>query len=149
MRYNGFAAAVIALHAKYNPDQNEKNKEINWVKSQIDYALGSAGRSYVGGYGYNPPTHMQHSSSSCPYKCPDKSWSCPNPTPCDWKTFESSDPNAQILYGGLVAGPGGFKHSKSDPDFYQDIRSDYVMNEVGSEYNAGFTTALSSLAYFL
>jgi len=31
-----------------------------FAKSQIDYILGDAGRSYVVGYGNNPPTHVHH-----------------------------------------------------------------------------------------
>jgi hypothetical protein len=31
-----------------------------FAKSQIDYILGDSGRSYVVGFGYNPPTHVHH-----------------------------------------------------------------------------------------
>lgn len=31
-----------------------------FAKSQIDYILGDSGRSYVVGFGYNPPTHAHH-----------------------------------------------------------------------------------------
>ena len=31
-----------------------------FAKSQVDYALGSTGRSFVVGCGVNPPTHAQH-----------------------------------------------------------------------------------------
>ena len=32
----------------------------NFAKSQIDYALGSTGRSYVVGFGVNPPQRVHH-----------------------------------------------------------------------------------------
>jgi hypothetical protein len=31
-----------------------------FAKSQIDYILGDSGRSYIVGFGYNPPTHVHH-----------------------------------------------------------------------------------------
>jgi hypothetical protein len=31
-----------------------------WAKSQIGYALGDTGRSFVVGYGVSPPTHPSH-----------------------------------------------------------------------------------------
>ncbi len=48
--------------------------------------------------------------------------------------------NEFILEGALVGGP------KSADDFdYADDRTDYVANEVATDYNAGFTGALAGL----
>jgi hypothetical protein len=47
-------------------------------------------------------------------------------------------PNPQILYGALVGGP-------DIDDNYEDIRDDYVRNEVALDYNAGFQSALAEL----
>jgi hypothetical protein len=33
-----------------------------FAKKQIDYALGDAGRSFVCGFGYNPPVRPHHAS---------------------------------------------------------------------------------------
>ena len=44
-----------------------------------------------------------------------------------------------VLYGALVGGPS------SANDSYTDSRADYVMNEVATDYNAGFTSALVRL----
>jgi hypothetical protein len=44
-----------------------------------------------------------------------------------------------VLYGALVGGPTG------PNDAYTDDRSNYTMNEVALDYNAGFTSALSRL----
>ena len=65
--------------------------------------------------------------------------SCPNkPATCDWNTFNSPSPNAQILFGGLVGGPDA-------NDNYSDDRSNYVSNEVATDYNAGFQGAVAAL----
>ena len=35
----------------------------SWAESQINYMLGDTGRSFVIGYGNNPPTQPHHRSS--------------------------------------------------------------------------------------
>nr|AXQ39836.1 beta-1,4-endoglucanase [Loboptera decipiens] len=100
----------------------------SFAQNQINYMLGDAGRSYVVGYGNNPPSHEQHRSSSCPDA----------PATCDWNTYNGGQANAHVLYGALVGGP-------DSSDNYQDIRQDYVHNEVACDYNAGFQSALAAL----
>jgi hypothetical protein len=95
------------------------------VKSQLGYILGDTGRSFVVGYGTNPPTQPHHRSSSCP---------SPLSAPCEWAAFNNPGPNPQTLYGALVGGPGA-------SDDYDDKRNDYIKNEVATDYNAGFTGA--------
>ncbi|XP_046461930.1 endoglucanase 12-like isoform X2 [Daphnia pulex] len=102
------------------------------AQQQIHYALGDTGRSFVVGFGVNPPLKPHHASSSCPNR----------PAVCDWSTYSSTAPNPQVLYGGLVGGP-------DSNDNYTDDRSNYVTNEVACDYNAGFqgsVAALQSLA---
>nr|AGP76397.1 endo-beta-1,4-glucanase [Amitermes dentatus] len=99
-----------------------------FAQTQIDYALGDGGRSFVCGFGSNPPTHPHHRSSSCPHA----------PATCDWNTFNISDPNYNVHSGALVGGP-------DQNDNYEDDRSDYVHNEVATDYNAGFQSALADL----
>jgi endoglucanase len=132
------AAALAVVHAKYEPIAADKMAQLAFARDQIDYALGYGSlRSYVVGYGTNPPQYAHHSAASCPLP----------PAKCDWTTFAGPQPNAQVLYGALVAGPGGVKKNATDPDdSYYDKRSDYVTNEVANDYNAGFTTALAGLA---
>lgn len=93
------------------------------VKSQLGYILGDAGRSFVVGYGKNPPTQPHHRSSSCP---------SPITSECSWDAFNNKGPNPQTLYGALVGGPGA-------DDSYTDARNDFIKNEVATDYNAGFT----------
>jgi endoglucanase len=89
-----------------------------------------SGRSFVVGFGNNPPKNAHHAGASCPDR----------PASCDWDQFDSTKPNPQILYGALVGGPNGFTD-----DTYKDSRSDYETNEVTCDYNAGFTGALAGL----
>ena len=66
--------------------------------------------------------------------------SCPDaPATCDWNNFNSAEPNAHILYGALVGGPGV-------NDEYADDRNDYVHNEVACDYNACFQGSLAALS---
>ena len=62
------------------------------------------------------------------------------PAACGWyNAYGNPGPNHQTLYGALVGGP-------DENDEYEDKRSDYVRNEVATDYNAGFQ---SSLAYLV
>jgi hypothetical protein len=66
--------------------------------------------------------------SSCP----------PAPAVCDWNTFNSPEPNYHVLTGALVGGP-------DENDNYTDDRADYIHNEVATDYNAGFQSAIAAL----
>lgn len=92
---------------------------------QINYALGDNPRnsSYVVGFGANPPRNPHHRTAH-------GSWS---------DSIQEPAISRHTLYGALVGGP------KSNDDAYTDSRSDYVMNEVALDYNAGFTGALARL----
>ena len=50
--------------------------------------------------------------------------------------MSSNAPNVHTLCGALVGGP-------DQSDGYKDERSNYVMNEVACDYNAGFQTAIA------
>ncbi len=131
------ASALALINAKYETDKEAKKDQINFARKQLDYALGLGSlRSYVVGFGNNPPTRPHHASSSCPDL----------PESCGQEALRADRPNPQVLYGALVAGPAGIRKNKNNPDdSYNDKRSDYVTNEVANDYNAGFTTALAGL----
>ncbi|HEX3028557.1 MAG TPA: glycoside hydrolase family 9 protein, partial [Clostridia bacterium] len=93
-----------------------------FMEGQINYALGSTGRSFVVGFGVNPPKHVHHRTSQ-------GSW-------IDDKTMPGD--SRHVLYGALVGGP-------DNGDVYKDDVSDYVCNEVADDYNAGFTGALAKM----
>ena len=129
-RYAANAAAMVAVFASILPETDEKRKGyIEFVKSQIDYILGDnpAGVNYVVGAEVNSPRAVHHRGAS--------------------GTFDSMDKNARpeynifTLYGALAGGPG------SSDDFIDD-RSNYQMNEVALDYNAGFQLCLAALLHF-
>ncbi|XP_070551007.1 uncharacterized protein [Ptychodera flava] len=96
-----------------------------WARSQIHYILGDSGRSYVGGFGKNPPQQIHHRGSSCPNL----------PKLCNWDALHEDAPNPQILYGALVGGP-------DKKDNYDDKRANWVQNEAGI-YGSGFQSAVA------
>jgi len=124
-RYAANSAFIALVAAKYNILASEAEQ---FARSQIHYMLGDSGRSFVVGFGNNPPQRPHHRSSSCPDE----------PAECDWDEYNQSGPNYQILYGALVGGP-------DQNDNYNDVRSDYISNEVANDYNAGFQGAVAGL----
>ncbi len=101
------------------------DKFVDFAQSQMDYCLGKTGRSFVVGYGVNPPTHCHHRGASC------------SKGSCVYPNDPAENPN--VITGALVGGPS------APDDYYNDVRSDYVMNEVAMDYNAGFTGVLAGL----
>ncbi|XP_033764172.1 endoglucanase E-4-like isoform X2 [Pecten maximus] len=120
--------AFIALVAAENGLNSAEYRA--WAKSQIHIALGDTGRSFVVGFGVNPPSHPHHRSSSCPMM----------PAPCSQEALSRSGSNPHTLYGGLVGGP-------SREGSYKDNRQDYQQNEVACDYNAGFQSAVAGLKH--
>lgn len=100
-----------------------------FAESQINYILGDTGRSYVVGWGVDPPTHCHHRAASCPDR----------PAVCDWNSgMNNPGPNGQVLHGALVGGPD---HN----DNYVDDRNQFQMTEVATDYNAGFQSCLAAM----
>ncbi|KAK7476109.1 hypothetical protein BaRGS_00032663 [Batillaria attramentaria] len=125
LRYSANTAFVALLAAKRGLNKSEYNQ---WAMCQIHYALGDAGRSFVCGFGKNPPTQPHHRGASCPVR----------PAPCNWEAQQNPGPNPHVLYGALVGGPGNH-------DDYTDSRMDFTHNEVACDYNAGFQGAVAGL----
>lgn len=94
----------------------------NFLKSQIDYALGSTGKSFVVGFGENPPEHPHHRTAH-------GSWT---------DQMISPDYHRHTIYGALVGGP-------DSSDGYTDEISNFINNEIACDYNAGFTGALAKM----
>ena len=124
LRYASNAAFVAMVAAKQGILTNEGRA---FAESQIHYALGDSGHSFVCGFGVNPPQRPHHSGSSCPVN-----------GPCGWGTFHDPAPNPNILTGALVGGPDA-------QDNWVDKRDDYISNEVTTDYNAGFQSAVAAL----
>jgi hypothetical protein len=124
LRYAANTALLAFIYSDTVRDVGTRYHD--FAKKQIDYALGvnPVSRSYVVGFGNNPPRNPHHRGAH-------GSWA---------NTIESPTDNRHVLYGALVGGPA----SASDTD-YVDDRSNYVTNEVALDYNAGFTGALARL----
>jgi hypothetical protein len=126
-RFAANAAFIATVAAKYNILRTDS---LAFARQQIHYILGSTGRSFVIGYGVNPPQKPHHRASSCQLI----------PAPCGNADFDNPGPNPQVLYGGMVGGP-------DINDVYVDDRGDYVGNEVACDYNSGFQGAVAGLKF--
>jgi endoglucanase len=123
LRYATTAAFVAASYAEYSGCPSSKAKTYNeFCAQQVNYALGSTGRSFVVGFGENAPEHPHHRTAQ-------GSWS---------DNMNEPTSHRHTLYGALVGGPDA-------SDSYTDTVSDYNKNEVACDYNAGFTGALAKL----
>jgi len=94
----------------------------SFAKSQVDYALGSTGKSFLIGFGSSHPLHPHHRTAH-------SSWADSMTVPANHR---------HTLVGGLVGGPG-------QDDSYVDTIDDFVSNEVACDYNAGLVGALARL----
>jgi hypothetical protein len=129
LRYASSVAYQCLRAADFaNVDEGSKAAYRQYSQSQIHYVLGDTGRSYVVGFGVNPPTQPHHRSSSCGDR----------PSVCDWNNYNSGGPNPQTLYGAMVGGP-------NFNDDYTDNRSNFQTNEVACDYNSGFQSAVAVL----
>jgi endoglucanase len=108
-----------------NANATKKTKYNNFALKQINYALGANpnNRSYVCGFGTNPPVNPHHRGAHG-----------------GWNNALAGPPitSRHTLYGALVGGP-------NVSDAYSDDRGDYIANEVATDYNAGFTSAIAAI----
>jgi hypothetical protein len=122
LRYAANTAFLALVYSDRVRDYS--NRYRNFAISQVNYALGSnpSNRSYVCGFGNNPPTKPHHRGAH-------GSWNNQINNPVE---------SRHTLYGALVGGPG-------NTDAYTDARDNYTTNEVACDYNAGFTGALARM----
>ena len=123
LRYATTTGFIASVYSRSDVCPSDKADEYwNFAESQCNYALGSSGRSYVIGFGENPPEHPHHRTAQGSY--------------CDNMNEPSS--HRHTLYGALVGGPDASGN-------YTDTVSDYCANEVACDYNAGFTGLLAMM----
>ena len=123
LRYATTTAFVATVYSRWDGCPSDKVSTYwDFAVSQADYALGSSGRSYVVGFGENPPEHPHHRTSQGSY--------------CD--NMNEPGEARHTLYGALVGGPDA-------SDGYSDTVSDYNKNEVACDYNAGFTGLMAAM----
>ncbi len=123
LRYAANTAFCALVHADRIGDPDDRYSD--FARAQIDYLLGTnpAGRSYVCGFGTNPPVNPHHRSAH-------------GSTTND---IHQPTDNLHILYGAMVGGPDA-------NDGFADDRTDFQKNEVALDYNAGLTGALARLS---
>jgi endoglucanase len=128
LRYAANTAFIAFVYSDSITDTTLKTRYHDFAARQINYALGQnpQNRSYVVGFGVNPPKNPHHRTSH-------GSWT-------DQLTFPVD--SRHVLYGALVGGPS----SANDGASYADDRSNFTNNEVATDYNAGFTGALARMA---
>jgi hypothetical protein len=122
LRYAANTAFCAFVYADRVNDPASRYSD--FARSQVEYMLGSnpQSRSYVCGFGENPPINPHHR----------------NAHGSTTGSIDSPVDNINVLYGALVGGP-------SSDDAYVDDRTDYKRNEVAMDYNAAFTGALARL----
>ena len=123
LRYSTTTAFLAGVYTEWSGCSPEKVCTYNnFLESQVNYALGSSGRSFMVGYGVNPAKNPHHRGAQ-------GSWA---------DNMKVPGYERHILYGALVGGPGS-------NDSYTDDVNDYVSNEVACDYNAGFVGALAKM----
>lgn len=123
LRYATTTAFLASVYADWSGCSAQKATVYrNFAKQQADYALGSTGRSFVVGFGVNPPERPHHRTAH-------SSWADSQSVP---------NYNRHVLYGALVGGP-------NKDDSYSDDIGNYINNEVACDYNAGFVGLLAKM----
>lgn len=139
-RYNAAAQLEALAYRENFPNDPESVAFSNWAMGQMNYLMGdnSANWSYIVGFGSNVPGIGSEvggtaTAASHPHHG-DAQGSLTN---------SQSDPatDRHILYGALVGGPS----ATDQPD---DVTTDFVLNEVAVDYNAGLVGALAGLEQF-
>lgn len=64
LRYSLSACSVAAVYVARVKSDPKTPAFAAWVASQVDYALGSTGRSFLVGFGVDPPTHAHNRGES-------------------------------------------------------------------------------------
>ena len=119
LQYATTASMVMLQDAAGNKEMNIRKSELAFAKRNVDYALGSNGRSYMIGFGANWPKNSRHGGATCPAR----------PAVCDMNNLYMRAANPNLLTGALVGGPAGRRRNPSMPDYWQDIRTDFATNE--------------------
>ncbi len=125
LRYSANTAFLAGIYGDTVTDP--QGRYTDFAEDQIDYILGDNPRnsSYMVGFGNNSPLQPHHRGAS---------------GLTSYNNYRNNQPNAHILYGALVGGP-----QAANDYAYEDLRSNYVTNEVSLDYNAAFTGSLARM----
>ncbi|KAJ0241645.1 Endoglucanase 16 [Hirschfeldia incana] len=142
------AAFLFSAYADILQKHNQKmtcgNKQFDcaqlmgFAKKQMDYILGHnpRGRSYMVGFGPNPPMQAHHRGASVPVAEGNEPLSCPLSFV---KWFNKNVPNANELTGAIVGGP-------DRQDNFQDFRWTSAYTEPCTYINSIAVGVLAKLA---
>ena len=122
---SAFMALVYADTLKSMGQEKEKSQTYyKFAVDQMKYIMGENpnGITYQVGMGEKSPLSPHHRTAHG--SCTD--------------SIQKPEINRHLIVGALVGGP-------DRQDNYEDDRSDYISNEVATDYNAGFTGALARL----
>ncbi|MBE9126673.1 MULTISPECIES: glycoside hydrolase family 9 protein [unclassified Coleofasciculus] len=124
LRYAAKTAFLAFIYGDSVESPWKKWKYHAFAERQVNYILGSnpQKRSYVIGFGNNPPTQPHHRTAH-------GSWANNKTIP---------EQTRHPLYGALVGGP-------DRQDKFVDERSNFKMTEVATDYNAGFVGAVAKM----
>jgi len=122
-RYNAAAQFCALVYRKYTG----RTDFSDWARGQMDYIMGinPLNRSYIVGFTGNYAEHPHHRAAH------------------GSKTNSMEDPpeHRHILWGALVGGP-------DFDDHHNDVTTDYVLNEVAIDFNAGLVGALAGHYFY-
>ncbi len=127
LRYAGTTSFLALVYSdKVDIPADLKKRYFDFAKGQANYTLGDnpLNRSFMCGFGNNPPFDPHHRTAHG-----------------SWVNSGRSFPETQshILYGAVVGGP------KTPDDKFVDDRTEFLANEVATDYNAGLTGVLVRL----
>ncbi|XP_031278486.1 endoglucanase 16-like [Pistacia vera] len=118
--------------------QFDSNQIMAFAKQQIDYILGKnpEGRSYMVGFGKNPPTQAHHRGASVPKTIENSNVSC-SMSFVYW--YGKDEPNPNELTGAIIGGP-------DRSDRFIDKRWDSSNTEPCTYVNSAAVGVLAKLA---
>lgn len=133
MQYVSSATFLLTVYADFLQKTNQKlnchdqqavghEELITFVKSQVDYILGSNPKnmSYLVGYGPKFPTRVHHRGASIVSYRENKGFIGCTQGYDNW--YSSPEPNPNVLFGALVGGP-------DCQDNFSDERGNYMQTE--------------------
>ena len=136
-RYNVAAQLSALIYRKNFPSDAKSSQFTDWAMGQMNYLMGDnpLSRSYIVGFGSTTPGVGSQVGGSA------VAASHPHHADAHGSLTNNQDDPANdrhILWGGLVGGPDA-------NDKHNDITTDFVLNEVAVDYNAGLPGALAGL----
>ena len=127
-RYAANTSFIALLYSDYLKTADPTNSRVvaykDFAIGQMEYIMGNnpKGFPYQIGMAANGPKNPHHRTAH-------GTWADSSKVPVE---------SRHLLVGALVGGP-------SEGDAYADDRDDYIANEVATDYNAGFTSALARM----